>query len=75
MSDKPRESFRCSVFGHARPLEGWWGDGLYGRIRGGAVDGCGRTHFEVMLKCPRCNNEYMAARFHGTDPALLKPQG
>lgn len=55
----------CKLFGHARPRQGWWGDGLYGRITGGARDGIGRTHYQVMIQCPRCGEEYIGARFHG----------
>lgn len=68
------KSIRCAIFGHAKPSEGWWGDGLYGRVVGGHVDGCGRTHFRIMLRCPRCKAEYTAARFHGTDPAITKAE-
>lgn len=63
-------SLWCKVFGHAMPPQGWWGDGLYGEVRGGREDGVGRTHFEIWHSCPRCGESWMAARFHGTDPAL-----
>lgn len=61
---------RCRLFGHAMPAQGWWGDGLYGKITGNGQDGTGRTHFSIWHTCPRCGEDWRAARFHGTDPAL-----
>lgn len=55
----------CAMFGHVR-YSGWWGDALYGKVRGGYRDGIGRTHFEIMLECDRCGKTYTAARFHGS---------
>ena len=63
----------CAIFGHTMPATGWWGDGLYGQIKGGYVDNVGRSHFEIRHVCPRCNEKWTAARFHGTDPALAPP--
>lgn len=57
----------CDLFGHRQPRTGWWGDGRYGRVTGGYRDGIGRTHFQVMKECPRCEREYILARFHGED--------
>jgi hypothetical protein len=51
----------CKLFGHAMPRTGWFGDGLYGDIRGGAIDGVRRTHFEIRHKCPRCGQRWIAA--------------
>ena len=60
-----RKSLRCQMFGHKMPEEGWWGDGRYGAVTGGYMDGIGRTHFEVRHDCPRCGTQWIAARFHG----------
>lgn len=54
----------CKLFGHVRRT-GWFGDGLYGKVTGGYVDGIGRSHYEVSLQCDRCDEKYVAARFHG----------
>lgn len=59
----------CKMFGH-RQYSGWWGDALYGDVKGGYRDGIGRTHFTVRLKCDRCGEKYAAARFHGNTGAL-----
>jgi hypothetical protein len=64
-------SVLCNLFGHARPRQGWWGDGLYGKVWGGYVDGIGRSHFQVWLDCPRCGEDYIAARFHGAQADAL----
>ena len=65
-------SLLCKWFGHAVPETGWWGDGLYGRVRGGRTNGVGRTHFTISHECPRCHEEWVAARFHGTNPEIKK---
>jgi hypothetical protein len=54
----------CKLFGHKRNA-GWWGDGLYGSVHTIGADNTGRTHFHVRLKCDRCGESYVAARFHG----------
>lgn len=56
---------RCKLFGHVQ-YSGWWGDALYGRVTGGYRDGTGRSHYQVRLQCDRCEAEYTAARFHGS---------
>jgi hypothetical protein len=58
-------SLLCKLFGHARPKAGWWGDGLYGRVRRHVRDGLGVHHFTLTHRCPRCDQTYIAARFHG----------
>ncbi len=64
--------FLCRLFGHRLPIKGWWGDGLYGEVRGGAIDGIGRTHFEVWIKCPRCRSRWLSARFHGNHSKIVE---
>ena len=54
----------CKMFGHMR-RSGWWGDALYGKVLSGGRDDFGRTHYRVELKCDRCGEKYIAARFHG----------
>lgn len=58
----------CKILGH-KQRSGWWGDGLYGEVRGGYADGVGRTHYTVHLNCDRCGQNYIAARFHGRTKA------
>lgn len=55
----------CTIFGHEMPEQGWWGDGLYGKVIGGKVDGIGRTHYAVEQECRRCGKSWVTARFHG----------
>ena len=55
----------CWLFGH-RQHAGWWGDGLYGTVQIGPIDGTGRTHFSVYKACDRCGQVYTLARFHGS---------
>ena len=55
----------CKTLGHKMPEQGWWGDGLYAEISGGNSDNIGRTHFKAHLKCPRCKQTWLVARFHG----------
>lgn len=57
----------CKLFGHKRN-SGWWGDGLYGTLRGPNTDGIGRAHYTVTLECDRCGERYLAARFYGPIP-------
>jgi len=51
----------CKWFGHMR-TSGWWGDGLYGKVRNN-----GRGHYAIVLRCDRCDEKYVAARFHRAD--------
>jgi len=71
-----RQSFRCDLFGHKMPEQGWWGDGLYGRVVPGGTDGIGRSHFDVVLTCPRCGADWTTARFHGhqVEKYMERPQ-
>lgn len=62
---------RCRIFGHKLPISGWYGDALYGEVRGGAIDGIGRTHFAIFHTCPRCGEKWRAARFHGTAEIIV----
>lgn len=52
----------CRIFGHKRDA-GWWGDGLYGDVVAGALDGIHRQHYAVMNNCDRCGRRYVMARF------------
>ena len=61
----------CLVFGHRMPPQGWWGDGLYGEVKGGYRDNCGRSHFTVRQTCPRCGDKWITARFHGENPTII----
>lgn len=65
MSRWKKDSIVCRIFGHRMPLKGWWGDGLYGEVRANGTDGTGRSHYYVMLECPRCKHKWTTARFHG----------
>lgn len=64
-------SLLCELFGHKRPLSGWFGDGLHGRISYDAIDNVGRVHMSIYHVCPRCGVEHRAARFHATSPKIM----
>jgi hypothetical protein len=53
----------CALFGHR--AERYGGSVCYGRVKGGNVDGIGREHYWLDMRCERCGQTFMAGRFHG----------
>lgn len=54
----------CILFGHRMwHYPGHGGD--YGEVRGGYVDGIGREHWQLRVRCCRCGEKFHAGSFHG----------
>jgi hypothetical protein len=54
----------CDFFGH-RMGYGRMGGGDYGDVIGGNVDGIGREHYKLFVRCCRCGVRFHAGSFHG----------
>ena len=66
-------SILCKLFGHRR-YSGWYGDGLYGKVKFHAIDNLGTTHYTVNGDCDRCGENYILARFHGHSVDRATPE-
>lgn len=65
-------SLLCAVFGHKQNPRPSDGSGYITNITGGQVDGIGREHVQLYLRCPRCGDDYLAAMLH-VDPESQVP--
>ena len=53
----------CKTFGHKIPTG--HGRGLpYGSPKFFAIDGMNTSHYQVFVKCSRCNKEFPVVNFH-----------
>lgn len=52
----------CKIFGHIVPKYGK--QPVYGRVREGGIDGIGRIHADVLVRCNRCDQEFTVIKIH-----------
>lgn len=63
----------CLIFGH-RPAFGWYhseGNGYFD-VECGAVDGVGRQHATLYIRCERCSKKYQVGKIHIPEIVQLK---
>lgn len=65
--------FLCDILGHRGIGNGWWGDGLHGRVEGGGLDNLGVRHWRVTDECGRCSKRFTLAHFHTNSAGVVFP--
>lgn len=67
-------SILCKLFGHKQAQ--YPGHGAdYGKVWGGHIDGIGREHWHLTVRCQRCDEKFHAGSFHGPLKSPTDKQG